>query len=250
MEILAGLLAELVSAFLILGMASLAAYWALLKGFKPRTVVIMGAAIVAINAGGSFLAAQMGSHPDSLAAIHRVFDQMWQMNAKNMADQKISPTEIEFFRKIWEKYVEQAFPAWILIGAMGAGFVAYYLVSSVVSRSNPRVFPPLPFWQWMVPEPLVFGLIMALLIKVLVPENHWSDIVANNLLVFFSVIYTFAGVTIVSYYFQRWRLPGLARVIGYLAIILLTSNSICVLGVLDIWMDFRKLKKPPMEPAK
>jgi uncharacterized protein YybS (DUF2232 family) len=249
LEILAGLLVELVTAFLILGMASLAVYWALLKGLKPAGAATLGGAVVVVYLIGSFTAGQMGPHPDTFASLQQSFDQVWQLKAKSMADQKMSPADIELVRKLCEKYVLWSIPAWMLVGALGAGFVAYYLVSSVVSRSNPRVLPPLPFWQWTVPEPLVFGLIAALLIKVLAPENHWSDIVADNLVVFFSVLYTFAGMTIVSYYFQRWRFPGMVRILGYVAILMLTYNSICLLGVLDIWLDFRKLKRPPLENA-
>ncbi len=210
----------------------------------------MGAAAVVAFVGGSFLLGQLGPHPDTPASIQQSFDQSWQLTARSLAENKMTPADIELVKNYCLKYFLWSFPAWLLVGALGAGFVAYYLVSSVLSRSDPRVSPPISFSLWMVPEPMVFGLIAAGLIKVLVNENTWMDLVGDNFLVFFSVLYTFAGLTIMSFYFQKWRFPSMARLLGYIAVMLLSSNLICpILGVLDIWLDFRKIKKTPPELA-
>jgi uncharacterized protein YybS (DUF2232 family) len=250
LEILAGLLLELVTALLMLGLASLSVYWALRKGFEPLWVVVMGAAVVVAYVVSTFFLGQLGSHPDTVASIQQSFDQMWQLKAKTLADQKASAADIELVKNFCQKYILWSLPAWLLVAGLGAGFVAYYLVSSVLSKTDPRFAPPIPFSRWMVPEPLVFGLIAAGLIKVLVKENSRMDIVGDNFLIFFSALYTFAGLTIVSFYFQKWRFPSLVRLLGYMAILLVTYNLVCAtLGVLDIWLDFRKIKKPSPEPT-
>jgi len=249
MDILTSIAAELASSLIFLGLAGLAVYWSLLRGFKPRFAIFVGALAVLIYVGGSFAADQMSSHPDSWTSIQQSFDQIWQIKAKSLSDEKMSQADIDLIQQMFRKYFLFCLPAWIISGAFFAGFLAYYLISSIGSRFIPRITAPIPFWQWMVPEPMIFGLILGAAIKLLAPENSWIEITGDNILVLFLVVYTFAGLTITSFYFKKWRFPMIARFLSYALLFELTFNAICVLGVLDIWLDFRKLKKPPVEPT-
>ena len=68
MDILS-VVATLVTSIIFLGLASLAVYWALVRGFKPRTAILMGAMMIMVYVGGSFAADQIGSNPNSLKSI-------------------------------------------------------------------------------------------------------------------------------------------------------------------------------------
>lgn len=250
MELLSEILIELAATVVLLGLASLAVSWALLKGLKPHWVILTGSLVVILYAAATFLLGQTGSHPDSMAAFQKSFDQVWDLKTKSMTDSKLSPADIETVKQLCQKYLVWAWPSWVLLGSLGLGFFAYYLVSAVLSRVTPRVTRPLPFWQWRVPEPLIFGLIVGGLIKIFAKEDTFIDVIGNNLLVFFVMIYTFGGMTILSFYFQKWKLPRVARFLSYVVIFELTFNSICFLGILDVWFDFRKLKTPPPEPVQ
>jgi hypothetical protein len=247
-DILLSLLAELATSLIFLGLASFAVYWALIRGYQARTAILMGALVILVYVGGSFAVDQLGSHPDSWAAIQQTFDQIWQVKAKALADEKMSQTDIDVIRNLFKKYFLFCLPAWILSGALFAGFLAYYLVSSIGSRFIPRISAPKPFWQWMVPEPMIFGLILGGAIKLFSPENSLLETIGDNLLVLFLAIYTFAGLTITSFFFRKWRFPTIARLLCYVLLFEITFNAVCVFGVLDIWLDFRKLKKPSVEP--
>ena len=151
-------------------------------------------------------------------------------------------------QNLFKKYFLFCLPAWILSGSLFAGFLAYYLVSSIGARFIPRIAAPKPFWQWMVPEPMIFGLILGGVVKLFSPENSLLETIGDNLLVLFLAIYTFAGLTITSFFFRKWRFPTFARLLCYVLLFEITFNAVCILGVLDIWLDFRKLKKPSVEP--
>jgi len=249
--------ATLVTSIIFLGLASLAVYWALVRGFKPRTAILMGAMMIMVYVGGSFAADQIGSNPNSLKSIEEVFNQNMQAKIKSLADEKVPQEEIDQLQVNLKKYLLYCFPAWIISGAFFLGFLAYYLVSSTGSRITSRIAQPTSLSEWVVPEPMIFGLILGGVIKLSAPENTWMEIVGNNILVLFVVIYSFAGVPIISFYFKKWRFPMIARFLSYLLLFslalnfelieLMFGNVFFILGVMDIWLDFRKLKKPPME---
>jgi hypothetical protein len=245
LDILVSAIAELATSLIFLGLASLAVYWSLVRGFQPRTAILLGALMILVYVGGSFAADQMSSHPDSWTSIQQTFDQIWQLKAKALADDKMPQADIDLIQSLFKEYFLFCLPAWIVSGSLFAGFLAYYLVSVIGSRITSRISLPIPFWQWVVPEHMIFGLILGGAVKLLVPENSGWAMVGDNLLVLFMFIYTFAGLTITSFYFKKWRFPTIARLLTYALLFELTFNAVCILlGIADIWLDFRKLKKP------
>ena len=248
MDILVSLAAGLATSLFFMGMASLAVYWALIRSFKPRTAILLGALVLLVYVGGSFVAGQMGDHPDSLAGIQQAFDQIWQSKAKTFADDKIPQSEIDMYQKILKNYFLFCLPAWVVSGSLFIGFIAYYLVSSMGSRLTPRITAPVPFWRWMIPEPVVFGVVLGAGMVAFAPAGTLWEIVGDNLLVLFGLVYAFAGLPILSFFFNKWRFPIVARVLCYFLLFELTFVVVfCVLGVMDVWLDFRKLKKPTVE---
>jgi uncharacterized protein YybS (DUF2232 family) len=70
----------------------------------------------------------------------------------------------------------------------------------------------------------------------------------DNLLVFFVGFYTLGGLSIVSFYFHKWGLSIFWRAVIYFLMVQFCLQVIVVLasfGIMDVWMDLRKLKTIP-----
>jgi uncharacterized protein YybS (DUF2232 family) len=65
----------------------------------------------------------------------------------------------------------------------------------------------------------------------------------NGLLVML-LIYFFQGIAIVSFYFEKMRLPLLARWVLYF-FTLQVLPLVIGLGVFDMWLNVRKIKSNP-----
>ncbi|MGD8701692.1 MAG: YybS family protein [Desulfosarcina sp.] len=102
--------------------------------------------------------------------------------------------------------------------------------------------------HWRAPEPLVWGVIGCGLIM-LFPAAGIRLIGVNGLLVLLT-IYFIQGIAIVSFYFEKKRLPRTIRVILYTMIAfqqLLLLIIICI-GLFDMWINFRKIDTNKHEP--
>ena len=106
---------------------------------------------------------------------------------------------------------------------------------------------PLPAWgpwvQWRAPEMLVWAVILsgfALLLPI-----QQLKLVAMNVLVVLGTIYLLQGLAIITFYFERWRLPRILRAIfyGFLVLQQFASLGAILLGFFDMWFDFRRLTK-------
>ena len=70
-------------------------------------------------------------------------------------------------------------------------------------------------------------------------------LVSMNLLVVFGLLYFCQGAAVVASWFQRFRLPRLLRLIGYPLMFLHPLFFLVItLGLMDVWLDFRRLHQP------
>ena len=97
--------------------------------------------------------------------------------------------------------------------------------------------------QWKSPEFLVWGVIGSGILMLL-PDRTLKVFGINGFLILL-VIYFFQGIAIVSFYFEKKKLPRMLRIflyslIGFQQLLLFL---IVGLGFFDVWIDIRRLNK-------
>ncbi len=98
---------------------------------------------------------------------------------------------------------------------------------------------------WKAPEPLVWFVIGAGLMLLVPVDQVW--VLGLNLLIVLGSVYFLHGLAIVTFYFDKWKVPFIARGLIYALMFLQQFAAIATaaLGLFDIWFDFRKLVKKP-----
>jgi len=100
-----------------------------------------------------------------------------------------------------------------------------------------------PLYHWAAPEWLIFVLLGAGFL-LLVPL-HGARFFGLNLLMVVAVLYFCQGVAVVATWFHRLGLPRLLRLVGYPLLFLNPFFFVIItLGLLDLWLDFRRLHQP------
>lgn len=105
--------------------------------------------------------------------------------------------------------------------------------------------------EWKAAEPVVWFFIGSGFLYLLVP-GETLKIVALNLFLVSLALYFFQGLSIVSYYFHHRKVPFFLRGLGYalLALEQIMMLAVVGLGLFDLWMDFRGLKKKDLTPTQ
>jgi uncharacterized protein YybS (DUF2232 family) len=100
-----------------------------------------------------------------------------------------------------------------------------------------------PLYHWVAPEWLIFVLLGAgFLLLVPVAGARFFGL---NLLMVVAVLYFCQGIAVVATWFHRLGLPRLLRMIGYPLLFLNPFFFVIItLGLLDLWLDFRRLHQP------
>ncbi len=101
--------------------------------------------------------------------------------------------------------------------------------------------------RWSAPEWLIWGLI-GTGFAMLAPIAPISDVALNAFLCF-AVVYFCQGLAIMAFYFQALSVPAIVRAVIYFIAVVqpVVSLVVCLAGVFDMWIDFRRLKPPSQE---
>lgn len=95
--------------------------------------------------------------------------------------------------------------------------------------------------QWKAPEKLVW-IAISLGVLLLIPGKN-VKIAAFNCIMILMPVYFFQGIAIVSFFFEKRRLPILLRLFVYTIIAIQQILILVIVGVgfFDTWMNFRKI---------
>lgn len=133
------------------------------------------------------------------------------------------------------------------------------LVAAGTMLLNLRVF-----WRWAGPQRLAYSLfgdlsrwsspewmvwlLLAGGFGMFIPVAAISDIALNGFLVV-AAVYFCQGLAILGFYFQSLSVPSIVRGIIYFVVFAqpVVAALVCIAGVFDMWIDFRRLKPPSAE---
>jgi uncharacterized protein YybS (DUF2232 family) len=135
-------------------------------------------------------------------------------------------------------------PALVSVSTLFVTWISILLARPVLT-SRSLFYPDFgPLKLWKAPEYLVWAVIGCGL-SLFLPPTVLKIIGLNGLLILLTV-YFFQGIAIVSFYFDKKRLPRFVRVFLYTLIGLqqLILLAVIGLGFFDLWINFRRSGKP------
>ena len=154
-------------------------------------------------------------------------------------------------KQVVEETLQKMLPflAKLLPGAaISSTLMACWLNLLVAGRYCRLRHLPLPVtlleWsRWKAPELLVWFVIVSGVV-LLLPSNLLR-IAGINALMVAGVVYLFQGLAIFSFYFERWKIPRVFRaaVYGIILIQQLFTLGAMLIGLFDMWFDFRRLSR-------
>ncbi|MCC6158583.1 MAG: DUF2232 domain-containing protein [Deltaproteobacteria bacterium] len=131
-----------------------------------------------------------------------------------------------------------------------AAIIVWLNLMSVARWSPVGVFPSveIDLTRWSAPEPLVFGVLAPGIVLAIAPDWRWQ-VLAGNVLVLFAQPFFFQGFAILAHTLGRMRVGPAGRMLTYVLALGFLGAMLVPLMVLlalaDIWLDFRRLRRPP-----
>ena len=156
----------------------------------------------------------------------------------------VPPAQLDAIRNLLDlihQTLLRLLPALVVSATLMVAWTTLLLGLSLLRVRAVPVTDPGPLNRWRVPEPLIWGVIGCggLL---LLPDTGLRLVGINGLIVLLTV-YFFGGIAVVSFFFQKRRLPLALRFLFYalIAIQQLLVLIVVAIGLFDMWFNFRKL---------
>jgi uncharacterized protein YybS (DUF2232 family) len=215
------------------------------RGWPPHraiilTVVVLNLAALIFFSGQAFLQGislkvllAQKSH-EVMETLSQVLDQAGGGSAGFLA--------AGFSRQEIETLLQRLLPGLVVANT---GLVAW--INVVLARQAAFLLgwalPEPPLFYWSTPEWLIFVALGAgfLLLVPVSPVRFFS----LNLLIVLSLLYFCQGVAVIAAWFHRFQVPRFLRLLGY-PLLFLNPLFVCIvtLGLMDLWLDFRRLHQP------
>jgi len=148
------------------------------------------------------------------------------------------------------RVVRDYLPAIVVCGAAMTSFVNAILTARYARRVGVSGWPSKPPSAWTVPDHVVWGVVASGFL--MLPDITELRLVSGNFLAVFAVVYFFQGMAVIETLFDRLKLGRVFRVVSY--VVALTQPYIvamlAVLGLADMWADFRKIRPAGQKPGK
>ncbi len=202
-------------------------------------MLIAGAVVALLSSGGSFdaLVAAMRAEANASMVRGEEFYKLFGMAAELPADSRATIVNT----------VLRLSPALAAIVAGATVLLNLTLFWRWVGkqRLSYTLFGDLS--KWSAPDWLVW-LLLATGFGWFIPLGPVQDIALNGFLSVVAV-YFCQGLAIIAFYFQVLSVPGFVRGIAYIFAIAqpVVAALLCLAGIFDMWVDFRRLKPPRQE---
>ena len=147
-------------------------------------------------------------------------------------------------------FIPRVLPGLLCTGILYTVWMNQVLGNWLLKRRRHDLAPWQDFKEWQLPDHLVWGLIFGAgsLLFLSGPLNT----IGLNIVIVWGALYFLQGLAVLVGLLHKWSLPKPLRVLIYAFFIIQTFGVVLlsIIGLADVWIDFRKLHPPPAAEEK
>ena len=148
------------------------------------------------------------------------------------------------------RFIPYIAPGILIVSFVIVSVINYAATSAVLRRYNINIKPFLSFNELDLPWYYCWGAILGLVL-VLVPSTGQNfdklvNIIGFNLIIIFGLLYLVLGISVLWGILERFKVPFIWRISIFIMLGLFLGFAILILpflGLIDIWVNFRRLKR-------
>lgn len=252
-SILIGILIDIFTGiliFLVFGLISITITYMINKKYRPQQILIGGtiAAIVTTLLAVVIFGYITGVSFFTQFSTSLTENMKLQLNA--LKEMKLSSQEFSMLKEVLMATVEYVIiivPASLIISSIFIVYINYWMATAILKRLGYKTVEVPRFMYFNLPSNIIMGsmvIIIAALIVRYMKLFYYETIFINTLIIIFFV-FLMQGLSVVIFLMNKRNMHKITKAILIFLIIINVPLSLIItfIGLLDVILDFRKLKK-------
>jgi len=216
------------------------------KGFGPAQTILFATGFVLSVALGFFLflAVIKGIRPNEMLMNYLQTQLTASIQAyEEMGISQESAMDFQVYGKVFVDAILKVYPSLMVVGTGLVVWLNVVLAKPLFKKGNLKYPAFSPVDRWQAPDILVWGLIVSGFALFL--TSGGIKLLAVNTVIILFFVYLFQGLSIVLFFFNKYKLPAWMRMGIYFLIIIqqLFLAVVALAGLFDQWVDFRKIHR-------
>ena len=145
-------------------------------------------------------------------------------------------------------FIPKILPALLFTGILYTVWMNQALGNWLLKKKNQRLAPWQDFKEWQLPDNLVWGLIFGGLTLFFLSGPLQT--LGLNIVIVWGALYFLQGLAVLVSLLHKWSVPRPLRLLIYGFFVMQTFGIVLlsIIGLAEVWTDFRKLNPPPADP--
>lgn len=160
----------------------------------------------------------------------------------------INPEQLETYKNSLLQSLELikiAFPAMLILGSVFDTIINYWVTEKILKRLGYSIEPFTPFHQWRVGHSFFWSYLLGIFLLIINTKYNLPVLqrIGVNIQLLFSIIFLITGLAMIAHLFQYYKIKPFFFWVtcGIVFIQPLLSLLVTWIGILDVWIDFRRL---------
>ncbi len=221
----------------------------IVKDKKPSTVILGGAVVMLISLIFVLYIIDIFTGVDITKQITSMFSEALEMQKNIMNTVGANEEQIQLISdtyKYLSEYIVMLLPTMLITLSALMSVINYYIAQKVALRFKIVIRPLKDLSMFYLPRNFIFGIgFLMILTYILFTMNFANmDIILINISMIGRIALIVQGLALIKSYFIKYNVNNFLRVIIFMFIIFtpVLSNIVTMLGVIDLIIDFRKLR--------
>jgi uncharacterized protein YybS (DUF2232 family) len=162
----------------------------------------------------------------------------------------IEPDRLEQMKTAYEAFIivfGMTFPSILILISVAFSYINYLITAYILNKLGNRtpIFPQFKYFR--LPDSIVMGTVIILLLTYLTQYIRVIDFntLSANVSLLFRTAFFIQGLAVISFLIEKYRLGRLYRTFVFVYVLFSAAGGLMavILGLIDVFVDFRKLKK-------
>lgn len=236
--------------FIVFGLLSIVITYMINKKYKPQQILVGSSIVTLISTLISLGVIGYITGVSFLSQINASLTENMMSQLNILKEMELPSYEMSLIKDVLlvtKEYIIIIIPAALIITSVFIVYINYWMATAILKRLGYKTVEIPKFSNFRLPSNIIMGSIVVVVAASLIRymKLFYYETIFVNTLLLISFVFFIQGLSVIAFLLNKLRIHKIVKVIMIIVIVINVPLSLVVsiLGLLDVGIDFRRLRK-------